>query len=381
MARISTGTMTVGIFAVLFGLVGAYALRAALVGEAPPPPPAPRTVVVPLAAHDLPAGRMVQQGDMVLLNMTQADMEARKFDLTKTMLAPEQIIGRLLEEGVNQGQPFITTNMYLEGTGPKLADKLKPGMRAITIPIDNLAAVGGRTVEGSFVDVLFKSKSKPADLVGGKPEIPETTVTLLENVEVLSVGRIAPSSSGPQDGTLDVRQINGRSSGPSGIVSVTIAVTPDQANVVKAVLGQGDMSLALRGNPGDGASTPNKYTLEGILGVSARTQGFDRMEIFRGGWSRQTVNYQNNHVIKNEFSVVPGLAPSTPFPVPATIPQSTKGSAPATDPSYRPSPNFYHMGGWGGGGGYGGYGGYGYGGFGGAYNGMSGDAGGNAGGR
>lgn len=368
MARISTGTMTVGIFAVLFGLVGAYALRAALVGEAPPPPAPPRTVVVPLAAHDLPAGRMVQQGDMVLLNMTQADMEARKFDLTKTMLAPEQIVGRLLEEGVKQGQPFVTTNMFLEGTGPKLSDKLKPGMRAITIPIDNLAAVGGRTVEGSFVDVLFKSKSKPADLVAGKPEIPETTVTLLENVEVLTVARSNPASNGPQDGTLDVRQINGRSSGPTGIVSVTIAVTPDQANVVKAVLGQGDMSLALRGNPGDGASTPNKYTLEGILGVTARTQGYDRMEIFRGGWTRQTVNYDNGKVIKNEYSVVPGLAPSTPFPVPATIPAAPKNQQPTQDPSYRPTPTFYHMGG----GGYGGYGGgYGWGGFGGGnYNGM-----------
>jgi pilus assembly protein CpaB len=361
--------MTVGIFAVLFGLVGAYALRAALVGEAPPPPAPPRAVVVPLAAHDLPAGRMVQQGDMVLLNMTQAEMEAKKYDLTKTMLAPEQIIGRVVQEGMKQGEPFMTTNMYLEGTGPKLADKLKPGMRAVTIPIDNLAAVGGRTVEGSFVDVLFKSKGKPADYVNGKPEIPETTVTLLENVEVLAVARVNPAANSPQDGTLDVRNSNGRGNGPTGIVSVTIAVTPDQANVVKAVLGQGDMSLALRSTPGDGASTPNKYTLEGILGLSQRLQGYDRMEIFRGGWSRQTVNYDNGKEVKSEVSMIPGLAPTTPFPVPATIPAAPKDSQePKRDDSFRPTPSFYHGGGYGG---YG-YGGYGYGGYGwgGNFNGM-----------
>src|SRR5207248_1831945 len=108
------------------------------------------------------------------------------------------------------------------------------------------------------------------DLTASKPAIPETTVTLLENVEVLSVGRVNPSAGGPQDGTLDIRQSNGRGAGPTGIVSVTVAVTPDQANVVKAVLGQGEMSLALRGDPADGASTPNKYTLEGVLGLSAR---------------------------------------------------------------------------------------------------------------
>lgn len=359
MARISTGTMTVGIFAVLFGLVGAYALRAALVGEAPPPPPAPRTVTVPLASHDLPAGRVVQQGDMVLLAMTQAEMEARKMPLEKTMLSPEQIVGRVLQEPMKQGEAFLTTNMFLEGTGPKLADKLKPGMRAITIPIDNLAAVGGRTVEGSFVDVLFKAKKRDADLPAGKPEIPETTVTLLENVEVLSVGRVAPQAARSAGETVDVRFANGRDQGPTGIVSVTIAVTPDQANVVKAVMGQGDMSLALRSDNGDGAAAaPNKYTLESVLGLSAKSQGFDRLEIFRGGWGRQMVHYQNSQIVKNDLSLIPGLAPSTPFPVPATIPAAPKDTK-LEDKSTRPTPNFYHNGGVGGYGGYGNGGGYG----------------------
>jgi pilus assembly protein CpaB len=348
--------MTVGIFAVLFGLVGAYALRAALVGEAPEPPPPPRTVTVPLASHDLPPGRVVQQGDMVLLNMSQGEMESRKLPLERTMLSPEQIVGRVLQEPMKQGDAFLTTNMYIEGTGPKLADKLKPGMRAITIPIDNLAAVGGRTVEGSFVDVLFKAKKRDADLPAGKPEIPETTVTLLENVEVLSVGRSAPSASRTA-GELDVRFANGRDQGPTGIVSVTIAVTPDQANVVKAVMGQGDMSLALRSDTGDGAAAaPNKYTLESVLGLSAKQQGFDRLEIFRGGWGRQMVHYQNAQIVRNDTSLIPGLAPSTTFPVPATIPAAPKDTK-VDDKSTRPQPNFYHggNGGWGGyGGGYGG---------------------------
>src|SRR5688572_20443668 len=119
MARISSGTMTVGIFAVLFGLVGAYALRAALVGEAPPPPPPPRATTVPLAARDLPAGREIQLGDMKLLSMTQADMEARKLPLEQTMLSPDQIIGRVINESIPEGGAFLTTNMFLEGTGPR----------------------------------------------------------------------------------------------------------------------------------------------------------------------------------------------------------------------------------------------------------------------
>jgi hypothetical protein len=186
---------------------------------------------------------------------------------------------------------------------------------------------------------------------------------------VLSVGRVAAQARSTGE-TLDVRFANGRDQGPTGIVSVTIAVTPDQANVVKAVMGQGDMSLALRSDTGDGASAaPNKYTLESVLGLSAKQQGFDRLEIFRGGWGRQMVHYQNAQIVRNDTSLIPGLAPSTPFPVPATIPAAPKDTK-VDDKSTRPTPNFYHNGGFGG---YGGYGG-GFGGYGGGW-GWGGDTG------
>src|SRR4029078_9322197 len=87
---------------------------------------------------------------------------------------------------LKRGDPFLTASLYAEGTGPKLSDKLKPGMRAVTIPIDNVSACGVYTAEGSFVDVLFRARTRPADALTGKREIPATTVTLLENVEVLA---------------------------------------------------------------------------------------------------------------------------------------------------------------------------------------------------
>lgn len=378
MARISTGTMTVAIFAVLFGLVGAYALRAALTKPEADPPPPPKTVSVPIASVPIPAGRQIVMGDMVLVPMTGEEMRNRKYNLEQVMLGPDQIIGRILQVDMKPGEPFLTVNLYAEGTGPKLSDKLKPGMRAVTIPIDNLNAVGGSTVEGSFVDVLFRAKERPANFATDTPPIPATTVTLLENVEVLSVGRIDVAGRGSNDNILDVRNNNGAGAAavPKGygtnyhgiVANVTIAVTPDQANVLKAVLGQGDMSLSLRNEapaPNKGAAvptgvTPNKYTLESVLGIKGATPGgLDKIEIFRGN-SRQHVFYQNNKWSRDEVSLIPGLAPTTPFPVPAQIPAS---KAPvknnAEEKTYGPSPKII-----GGGGGYGngygnGYGGYG----------------------
>lgn len=365
MARISTGTMTVAIFAVLFGLVGAYALRAALTQPAPEPPPPPKTVSVPIAATTIPAGRQVVLGDMVLVPMTFEDMKARKYNLEQVMLGSDQIIGRIVQNEMKPGEPFLTTNMYAQGTGPKLSDKLKPGMRAITIAIDNLNAVGGSTVEGSFVDVLFRAKKRPADLNNDIPEIPATTVTLLENVEVLSVGRVDHSARrGQEEETVDVRNINNASigrgfgsnyQGGTGVVSVTIAVSPDQANVVKAVIGQGEMSLSLRnegaaapnqqGAAAPGGVTPNKYTIESIMGVKGPTTGgLDKIEIFRGA-SRQHVFYQNNKWSRDEVSLIPGLAPTTPFPVPAQIPASKTPTKNGTDSKdFGPSPKIINGG-------------------------------------
>jgi pilus assembly protein CpaB len=363
MARISTGTMTVAIFAVLFGLVGAYALRAALTKPEVEPPPPPKTVTVPIAAASIPAGRQIVQGDMVLVPMTAEDMRNRKYNLEQVMLDPGQIIGRILQTEMKSGDPFLTVNLFAQGTGPKLSDKLKPGMRAVTIPIDNLSAVGGSTVEGSFVDVLFRAKKRDADLANDRPEIPATTVTLLENVEVLSVGRMEPAARRGQNDTLDVRLNNiGASTGAGGsflggpVVHVTIAVSPDQANVVKAVLGQGDMSLSLRNespapnqqgavNP-NGGVTPNKYTLEGILGIkSAEAGGLDKIEVFRGSIGRQNIFYQNNKWSRDENGLVSGLTPGLTFPVPAQVPaakSSTKSATP--DKDYGPSPKIINGG-------------------------------------
>lgn len=387
MARISTGTMTVGIFAVLFGLAGAYALRAALTPPAPLPPPAPRTVPVPLASVVIPAGRQITLADLSLVPMTGEDMKSRKYNLEAVMLDSSQIIGRISQVEIKQGEPILTTSLYPQGTGPKLSDKLKPGMRAVTIPIDNLSAVGGTTVEGCFVDVLFRSKKRDAEPARGVLEIPSTTVTLLENVEVISVGRVADAGGSSND-IVDIRARGPQASTPKGygsnyqnstVVSVTIAVSPDQANVVKAVLGQGDMSLSLRSDPPGGkgadaqgsakdAVTPNKYTLEGILGIKYPTiASMDRIEIFRGSSARQSMSFADDKLVKDEQSLVPGVPSGLTFPVPAQVPPvPTASAAPGGDAkTYRPTPNIYNGGGWGRGGYGGGWGGYG--GWGGAY--------------
>ena len=105
MSRITPGTVIVGIFAVLFGLVGAYGVRKYLQAEkpAPPPPAGPRTITVPLASMDLTPGRTIVLGEVALLQLTQEQIDKwmKEGKLPQQYMSnPQQIIGRILKNAL-----------------------------------------------------------------------------------------------------------------------------------------------------------------------------------------------------------------------------------------------------------------------------------------
>lgn len=253
MGRVSGGTLTVLIVGVLTALGGAYALRTYL-QQQPAPPAAPAAIqYLPLAALDMKPGRMIRLGDIALANMATYGKPVPPM----AMLNPDQIVGRILAEEIKSGDPFLTTKLYPEGSGPNVAERLKPGMRAITIPVMDLAALGGYVQPGVLVDVIFKSNAQPGR--AGYEDIPEKTVTLLTGLEVLAVG---PSPVAPQP--------TGRDRAPTTPTTtpVTLAARPEQANTLRTVIGHGELTLALRGTGDQSEYIVEGKTLEDILGIA-----------------------------------------------------------------------------------------------------------------
>ena len=237
MSRLNPGTVLAGIFAVLFAFAAAYVVRSFLVGEPPPQvaakPAADTTIRVPTASSELLAGRTITLGDLALKPMEIA--AARKKIEAKEMPAdfmtnPEQIVGRILREPVKVGDAFSAAQFYPEGTGPTVADNLKPGFRAVTITVTDTGLVSGFASPTTLVDVLFRSEKLD--------DFPETTSTLIEGAEVLAVGRFSYPNS--QNNEQDDR---GR---VPDLVHATLAVTPEQAGILRVLEGRGEMSLALR---------------------------------------------------------------------------------------------------------------------------------------
>jgi pilus assembly protein CpaB len=285
MSRISPGTAIVGIFAVVFGLIGAYAIRKSLepapVAEVAQPP----LLAVPVASADLPSGRAIALGDVAIMRLTEQQIQERNFP-EGYMTNAQQVIGRTLKEPVTKGTTFMTTDLYPQGIGPSVADKLKPGYRAVTVPIANTAAVSGLVAPGSLVDVFFRTLDNVTE------GLPQTTITLLEGVEVLAV----------DDNQFEATPV--RPPATRAQMTVTVAVSPQQASALKVVEGRGELMLALR-NPTDAdyAADPEPLTLESLLGFSESSPPIST-DIYRGS-SKQTMMFQESGGVPARITGLP----------------------------------------------------------------------------
>ena len=233
MNRVSPGTMTVVIFAILVGLGGAFFVRQQM-GQPQLPDLSDinlkggdKMIVVPVAGIDIQQGRKLAIHDIVIHRFTPEQFAKSEFAGRPFINNTNLIFDRVVNQDIAKGSLFLPDSFYANGFGPGVAERLQPGFRAVTVPIENVGAVTGFALPGSVVDVLFRSEPE-----GDRPEV---TMTLLEQVEVLALA----------DNVMAGQKTKVESEG-----SVTLAVTPAQAKVLKVVEGRGEISLTLR-NPED----------------------------------------------------------------------------------------------------------------------------------
>ncbi len=306
MTKLSPGTLLLGVFAVLFGLIGAYAAKQHFREQPQEEPVAavpPQTV--PLASTDLPPGRTLTMGDVMLVRISREEMKERGMPRDH-MTDARQVIGRTLREPIARGRAFVTTVFYPEGTGPSLAKRLKLGYRAVTISLEDMAAAKGLVSPGAVVDVILRT------FANEKEQMPETTVTLLESVEVLAID---------QETFEGMRRVLGRRSQARAAITVTLAVTPQQASALKVVEGRGTMSLVLR-NPEEDqlAARTAPITLAGLLNLPKPQPPFVTEFYRRGQLTTATFSKGYRTMSQEMFQGLPvGTAP-VPTAIPAAFP-------------------------------------------------------------
>ena len=113
------------------------------------------TTWVLVAKRPLPSGTFVQAGDLRWQSWPDAQVPQQyiKFLGETPGSVPPKLIGSVVRRGISEGQPVSPNFIVRAGERGFLAAVLRPGMRAVSIGVDDATGISGLVFPGDRVDV------------------------------------------------------------------------------------------------------------------------------------------------------------------------------------------------------------------------------------
>ena len=190
-----------------------------------PPPPTKELVLV--AAHPVHAGSLLKPEDLT------AKLEPIKSIKDANRDTPEtrrHLIGAMVRHPLTAGEIIRNDDVMRPGDHGFLAAVLRPGMRAVTIAVDNTTGSAGLIWPGDHVDLILTQTLSQPNVPAGRRVASDT---ILSDLQVLAIDQqivqgAAPTASGSQGRT------------------VTLEVTKTQAQQIAVAERLGRLSLAVR---------------------------------------------------------------------------------------------------------------------------------------
>jgi pilus assembly protein CpaB len=193
-----------------------------------PAPAATSANSIMVAAKDLPAGTLIQANMLVFRPWPAAGIDNTSH-IVEGKASLSDFDGAVVRSGVRAGEPVVGTNLIKRGESGFLAAVLKPGMRAITVAVNENTGVAGFVFPGDVVDLVL-SHTVNLTAANGQPRPHQISETVMQNLRVIAVDQRV----GDQD------QV------PAVARGVTIEATPEQAERVALLQRMGELRLLLR---------------------------------------------------------------------------------------------------------------------------------------
>ncbi|MDX1459339.1 MAG: Flp pilus assembly protein CpaB, partial [Marinobacter sp.] len=111
------------------------------------------TSAVVVAAVEIPFGRTVEATDLRLMELPPHAVPKGSFNDI------EQVVGRITSQNIYEDEVILQRRVAEHMAGSALAAVLEPGMRAITVRVDDVAGVAGFLLPGNQVDVVSSKRS------------------------------------------------------------------------------------------------------------------------------------------------------------------------------------------------------------------------------
>jgi pilus assembly protein CpaB len=214
-----TRLLMIGALALALGAVVSLSVYKNLQGKGPTTVEAGADVVV--AADDMQVGARVEDHDIRVAKFPASGLPAGSYS------KKSQVLGRGVIIPVSKGEFILPSKLAPENAGAGLPSLIPPGMRAVSVRVNEVVSVAGFVAPGTRVDVLLTGTPN------GSSE--SQTTTVLQNVAVIASGH-----------TLERNAAGEAQSTPV----ITLLVSPDDAERLTLASDQGHIQLSLR-NPLD----------------------------------------------------------------------------------------------------------------------------------
>ena len=177
------------------------------------------TQPVVVASQDIPEGSTI---DRIALKTIPLPVQMVPVGAFSNI---DSVAGRVTRVAVFNGEPIVPGRLAPVGVGAGLETKIPPGQRAMAVRINDVAGISGLLQPNSRVDVLVTI----AEASGAGKQVAKL---FMSNMLVLSVGtEVQRDQTG--------KAINA--------TTVTLAVTPEEAERLAIAMNTGAIQLVLRG--------------------------------------------------------------------------------------------------------------------------------------
>ena len=193
------------------------------VQKQPAPAAAMPTTPIVVAAADLDVGATVTRDDVKIVEWPANAVPAH------AMTNSNELIGRGIVMPMIQNEPFLPMKLASKEGGAGLPPAITPGMRAVSVKVNEVIGVAGYVLPGTRVDVVVTMSPtlQPQD---------STSKVILTNLQVLAAGTKIERATDKNK--------------PVAVTVVTLLVDPGDAEKLTLAATEGKIQLALR-NPLD----------------------------------------------------------------------------------------------------------------------------------
>jgi pilus assembly protein CpaB len=183
----------------------------------------PKMVLV--AAQTLPAGHFLKAEDMTWQAWPDANLMPEY--ILQGGEKHDEFAGSVVRNGIAAGEPITAGRLVKRGDRGFLAAVLKPGYRAMTVPLSSNAGLSGLVVPGDHVDVILTTQVSG----GSDKEVGHrVSETVLDDIRVLAIDQ----------------KLDDQSKEAIMAHTATLEVTPKQAEILTLVSEMGKLAMSLR---------------------------------------------------------------------------------------------------------------------------------------